>query len=85
MEHKLIHEPELSPEEFVLLRNFIHEKCGIYFAENKMYLVKNRLLTRMNELGLRSFMDYFYHVKYDTSLKEFNELMNLITTKETSR
>lgn len=77
-------EPEMTAEEFLLIRDFIHEKCGIFFAENKMYLVKNRLIKRMVELGIKSYRDYFYHVKYDTSLKEFNKLMSLITTNETS-
>lgn len=84
MEYKTIPEPEMSVEEFIMIRDFIHEKCGIYFAENKMYLVKNRLSKRMNEIAITSFRDYFYHVKYDTSQKEFTNLMNLITTNETS-
>jgi chemotaxis protein methyltransferase CheR len=75
---------ELSNEDFVTFRDFIHEKSGIYFAENKKYLVENRLSKRMSTLGLKSFSDYFYQVKYDTSLKEFNMLMNLVTTNETS-
>jgi chemotaxis protein methyltransferase CheR len=77
-------EPDMTMEEFTLIRDFLHEKCGIFFAENKMYLVKNRLIKRMGELGIKSYRDYFYHVKYDASLREFNELMNLITTNETS-
>jgi chemotaxis protein methyltransferase CheR len=75
---------ELSLEDFVAFRDYIHEKSGIYFAENKKYLVENRLGKRMATLGLKSFRDYFYQVKYDTSLKEFNMLMNLVTTNETS-
>ena len=70
---------ELSLEDFVAFRDFIHEKCGIFFAENKKYLVENRLSKRMATLGLKSFRDYFYQVKYDTSQKEFNMLMNLVT------
>ncbi|TFH65602.1 MAG: protein-glutamate O-methyltransferase CheR [Candidatus Zixiibacteriota bacterium] len=75
---------ELSREDFVAFRDFIHKKSGIFFAENKKYLVENRLSRRMATLGLKSFRDYFYQVKYDTSLKEFNMLMNLVTTNETS-
>ncbi len=77
-------EPEMALEEFVMIRDFIHERSGIFFAENKMYLVKNRLVKRMGQLGIKSYRDYFYHVKYDTSLREFHELMNLMTTNETS-
>ena len=77
-------EPEMTAEEFSMIRDFIHEKSGIFFAENKMYLLKNRLIKRMGELEIKSYRDYFYHVKYDTSLVEFKELMNLVTTNETS-
>jgi chemotaxis protein methyltransferase CheR len=77
-------DPQLTREEFVMIRDFIHEKCGIFFPENKMYLVTNRLVRRMAELGIKSYRDYFYQVKYDASLVEFNQLMNLITTNETS-
>ncbi len=81
---KPLEELNMTKEEFEMIRDFIHEKSGIFFAENKMYLVKNRLIKRMEELGITTFRDYFYHVKYDTSLKEFQKLMNLITTNETS-
>ena len=75
---------KITQEEFVMIRDFIHEKAGIFFAENKMYLVQNRLEKRMAELGMKSVRDYFYHVKYDVSQKEFNRLMVLMTTNETS-
>jgi len=77
-------EPEMAPDEFVMIRDFIHERSGIFFAENKTYLLKNRLLKRMGDLGIKNYRDYFYHVKYDTSLRELQELMNLVTTNETS-
>ncbi len=77
-------EPEMTAEEFEMIRDFIHEKSGIFFAENKMYLLKNRLIKRMASLEIKTYKDYFYHVKYDTSMAEFKELMNQITTNETS-
>jgi len=76
--------PELKLDEFLAFRDFVHEKSGMYFPEAKMYLVKNRLANRMKELGIKSYKDYFYMIKYDTTLKEFNVLMNLLTTNETS-
>lgn len=81
---KLADKPEMSHEEFIMIRDFVHEKSGIFFPENKMYLVKNRLVKRMAERGIKTYRDYFYHVKYDTSMKEFHQLMNLMTTNETS-
>ncbi|MCK4632013.1 MAG: hypothetical protein KAT79_02015, partial [candidate division Zixibacteria bacterium] len=65
----------MTKEDFLLFQEFLHEKAGMFFAENKQYLVENRLVKRMGELGIKSYRDYFYHVKYDTSLKEFNTLM----------
>lgn len=77
-------ELQMSTEEFEMIRDFIHERSGMYFAENKMYLVKNRLQKRMEELDLKTVRDYFYLVKYDASQREFNTLMDLVTTNETS-
>ncbi len=75
---------EMTSDEFEMIRDYIHEKSGIYFAENKQYLVTNRLEKRMAELDMKGVRDYFYHVKYDISQKEFNRLMVLMTTNETS-
>lgn len=75
---------QMSQEEFVQIRDFIHERSGIFFAENKMYLVKNRLARRMAELQIKTVRDYFYRVKYDVSQREFKKLMDLVTTNETS-
>ena len=76
--------PELKVEDFIVFRDYIHEKSGLFFPETKMYLVKNRLANRMKELGIKTYKDYFFMVKYDTTNREINELMNLLTTNETS-
>ncbi len=73
----------LSIEEFRTIRDFIHEKAGMYFGDNKLYLIQSRLTKRMDQLGVATYRDYFYRVKYDTSQREFHELMNLVTTNET--
>lgn len=80
----IIDEKQLTDGDFKLFRDYVHENCGIYFEDNKMYLMQNRLSRRLNELGIKSFRDYYYHVKYDNSRQEFNNLINIITTNETS-
>jgi chemotaxis protein methyltransferase CheR len=80
----IIDDKQLTDGDFKLFRDYVHENCGIYFEDNKMYLMQNRLSHRLNELGIKSFRDYYYHVKYDNSRQEFNNLINLITTNETS-
>ncbi len=73
----------LNIEEFRTIRDYIHEKSGMFFGDNKLYLLQSRLSKRMEQLGVATYRDYFYRVKYDTSHREFDELMNLVTTNET--
>ena len=75
----------ISDEEFLQLRDFIYEKCGIFIAENRKYLVENRLNNRLKELNLKTFGEYYYFLRYDSSkVSELNQLFQLITTNETS-
>jgi chemotaxis protein methyltransferase CheR len=76
----------LTHQEFTLLKDFIYEKTGIYFAENKVYLLESRLANRLNELSLSSFEEYYYHLKYGGSKtdQEIIYLYDLVTTNETS-
>lgn len=83
LEHQTT-EPEMTIDEFTQIRDLVHEKSGMFFDENKLYLVRNRLVRRLASLGINSFKDYFYHVKYDNSQVEFNHLMDALTNNETS-
>jgi chemotaxis protein methyltransferase CheR len=76
----------LTHQEFTLLKDFIYEKTGIYFAENKVYLLESRLQNRLNELSFSSFEEYYYHLKYGGSKteQEIVYLYDLVTTNETS-
>jgi len=76
----------MTRDEFLPLRDFIYEKTGIFFAENKMYLLESRLSNRLEELGFSSFEDYYFFLKYNNidSKKELTNLLNVVTTNETS-
>lgn len=76
----------MNREEFVMLRDFIYEKTGIYFAENKMYLLESRLTNRLQDLGLSSYEDYYYSLKFsgEKARNEINNLFDVVTTNETS-
>ena len=76
----------MTREEFTVLRDFIYEKTGIYFTETKTYLLESRLANRLNELGLSSFEDYYYHLKYgaEKARTELANLFDVVTTNETS-
>lgn len=76
---------KISDEEFVQLRDFIYQQCGIYIAENRKYLVENRLSNRLKELNLKNFGEYYYFLRYDANKRtELTKLFEVVTTNETS-
>jgi chemotaxis protein methyltransferase CheR len=77
--------PKLSEETFVMLRDFIYSKTGIFFPEKKKYLIEGRLVKRLQVLKLGHFDDYLQLLKYDQlKQNEFEFLCNTITINETS-
>ncbi len=78
-------EAKLSDEEFVLLRDFLYQQAGIFVAENRKYLVENRLAARLRELGLHSFGEYHKYLRFDAHRgDELNKFFECMTTNETS-
>ncbi len=78
-------ELKVTDDEFKQLRDFIYQQCGIYIAENRKYLVENRLNNRIRELNLKSFGEYYYFLRFDVNKKsELMKLFEAITTNETS-
>jgi chemotaxis protein methyltransferase CheR len=74
----------LSLDQFRDLRDIIYEKSGIFFAENKLYLLENRLGRRLKELELPSFGDYIDHIKNQGGASsEFHQIFNAVTINET--
>ena len=78
-------ELKITDEEFVQIRDFIYQQCGIYIAENRKYLVENRLSNRVRELNLKSYGEYYNFLRYDAGRKqEMPKLYEVMTTNETS-
>jgi len=74
----------MSDSTFVILRDLIHERTGIYYDQSKQDLLADKLSPRLLEQGLHSFLDYYYLLKYATSAdREWQELVNVITVPET--
>ena len=74
----------MSARTFESWRKYIYDNCGIYFQDNKKYLLESRLQKRVNFLGLGSFEEYYNYVT--DSVKGFNEkkyLYEAITINET--
>ncbi|MBS3956758.1 MAG: tetratricopeptide repeat protein [Clostridiales bacterium] len=73
---------DLSAQEFVLFRDYIHEHSGIYLEEAKLDSLRISLITRATRFGLASLREYLDLLQRDDT--EFRELMNLVTINETS-
>ena len=76
--------PKLSEETFVMLRDFIYSKTGIFFPEKKKYLIEGRLVKRLQVLKIGHFEDYLHLLKYGQQKEyEFEFLCNMVTINET--
>ena len=74
----------LSLKSFEIWRKYIYDNTGIYFQDNKKYLLESRLQKRITHLGLKSFEGYFDFVKTNPSgTSEIKYLYEAITINET--
>ncbi len=74
----------LTEKIFSVFRQFIYDNCGIYFQDNKKYLLESRLLKRVNFLGLNSYEEYIDYLKFGVnSNNEKKYLYEAITINET--
>jgi len=76
--------PVLSDKSFMIWRQYIYDNCGIYFQDNKKYLLESRLQKRISLLGLNSFEEYYSFItKNGNALREQKYLYEAITINET--
>jgi chemotaxis protein methyltransferase CheR len=74
----------LPDDVFRLIRDFIHNYCGIYFDDSSKFLLERRLNRRLEQHQLKNFSEYYHLLRYDR--KREDELVILIdnlTTNET--
>ena len=76
---------KITDEEFAQLSAFIYEKTGISIPDKRKYLLENRLGSRLKELGLNSFKEYYDFLRLDRNKTlEMDKLCEKVTTNETS-
>ena len=75
---------KLSPAAFNEIRKAVHDLCGIVIAEDKQYLVKSRLEPILHRNGLSSYELLVQRLKQPNSLLLQDQIVEAITTKETS-
>lgn len=76
--------PKMSESVFKLLREFIYQKAGIYFQDNKKYLMEGRLGKRLQVLGISDFEKYFDYLRFNAGRnEEMRYFYDAVTINET--
>jgi len=74
----------MADEEFRQIRDFIYQQCGIFFPDNKKYLLEGRLGKRLQVMNLANFEAYLQLLKYGTRRQEeMRFFFEAITINET--
>ena len=74
----------MSEEEFRLLRDFIHERFGLFFEDGQRASLRARLAGRLQSLDLQSFEDYYQYLRFGPQRQEeLSHMVSHLTNNET--
>lgn len=73
----------INHEEFILLREYIQQECGIVVGDEKVYLIESRLARLVVETGCSSFKEFYIKAKSDFTKKLRDKIVDAMTTNET--
>jgi chemotaxis protein methyltransferase CheR len=69
---------------FLILRDLIRDRIGVSFEDEKRDLLAAKLVDRIRDLGLSSFLDYYYLLKYGPGAEaEWPTLTDALSVQET--
>lgn len=75
---------DMTTEEFRQLRDIIHRYAGIYFGDDKAYLIKRRLAPRLEVTGARTFGEYARLLRFGArGRRELEEAVDRVAVNET--
>jgi chemotaxis protein methyltransferase CheR len=73
----------ISDGEFRLFQDLVYRECGIFLGPHKKQLLMSRLASRLRELGIDTFGDYFRRAS-GTDGEERRRMIESLCTHETS-
>ncbi len=74
----------LSDSAFALIRDLIHERTGLFYENGKSDLLSDKLSPLVVERGFKSFLDYYYLLKYDVEAeREWKRVLDALSVQET--
>ncbi|MCS7215423.1 MAG: protein-glutamate O-methyltransferase CheR [Thermodesulfovibrio sp.] len=82
-EKTALSEISLTDEDFEKFREYFYRKTGIMFDESKRYFVDRRLVERIKLTGHNNFKNYFIFLRFESTGKELQNLINALTVNET--
>lgn len=74
---------KISDDEFNLLATFIKDHSGIHLKPEKKTMLIGRLTTLVDELNMKSFMDFYNHLKSEHDGVLLSRVIDKITTNHT--
>ncbi len=76
--------PEMTAEEFRLLRDLVYDHCGILVRDEMKFVMQRRLWPRLEALSLPDFLSYHRYLRYDPNRRaELDTAVESLTTNET--
>ncbi len=73
---------DLTPAERDLWRQEIERRCGIWFADSRLFVLRSALSQRMRRLGIPTYRDYYHAAVPEAA--EWDALQEAILNRETS-
>lgn len=74
----------ISEADFHLLRDIVRERFGIYYDDQKQFLLLSRLQTRLVKRSLTSYAEYVKFLRFGAEREaEFRDLASVLSNNET--
>ena len=74
---------KMTSRDFLLIKNYIEEKCGITIGEEKIYLLEARLMGLIEDFRLEGFGELYDKIAGKSHPEIQEKVINAITTNET--
>src|SRR6202163_1658437 len=75
---------DISDGEFVALRDLIRDRFGIWYDDQKRFLLLSRLSTRLAKRGFETYGAYVHFLRYDPHREdEWSDLASVLSNNET--
>ncbi|QTA88425.1 CheR family methyltransferase [Desulfonema magnum] len=76
---------KITEPEYILMKKYIEEHCGIHLEADKEYLVESRLADLLIETGCKSFQEFHLKARSNDPGGELRDrIVDAMTTNETS-